>query len=490
MDRFVKKSLLSLIVSALLIRGVSAEIIFQDDLYHEVLSEGVLIDSLNQTGSPFLKFGNDGSDGEISWNNLNNEFEIDHKVIVTGGIESDGVIDFSAGSSFRIREESFGGNFNGISAPVCGSEGELAVDSDTDDLYICKDALSNNWSQIAGGGGSAIDLDMAYDNFGANASIITIDALQGQTGGLVFDGQLSGDEAVTIRNSDDGGAVTIENDGIGDSLRVNDGFGDSTPFVIDDIGNVGVLNVNPQNPLDLETFGDVIEIGDNSANDICIVFDDDAGVDRKLCWNDAEGGFEFSEPLAGLGIKSSPTPPGPCSASLSGEFWFNSATGLVYVCDTSNGRNKWLSSTANVFWGEALNASCGGNVSSLINSPQCPVRYGANLGYRNQRNGLYVPDDITIVGVGFNIDQNFYQNGCNVDFSAIYSPQPYNFNSNGSEITLTNWVVSGTGDLEFAIQNLNVDVPGGNWINFGPEPKNCQVMNNYIMNIYYRFKGA
>ena len=60
--------------------------------------------------------------------------------------------------------------------------------------------------------------------------------------------------ATRIINSSSGTALLIDNTGTGNSLVVNDASGDTTPFVINNDGNVGIGN-SPHNDIKLDIFG-------------------------------------------------------------------------------------------------------------------------------------------------------------------------------------------------------------------------------------------
>jgi hypothetical protein len=69
-------------------------------------------------------------------------------------------------------------------------DGALYYDTDNGSIYIY-DGVSEEWQEIATGSGGVDDLDDAYDNIGASAAKIIIDASESQTGGLEFESQVS-----------------------------------------------------------------------------------------------------------------------------------------------------------------------------------------------------------------------------------------------------------------------------------------------------------
>lgn len=158
-----------------------ALITFQDDDFEEVSSEGIVLDYDNVSSG------------------------VDLSIIANQGAEPDGIIRYnSTANEWEISNN--GGAFAAISTGGAGSD----------------------------------DIDDTYDNFGANPSTVNVDAAEGQTGGLSFVGSLAGDETVTVSNSAAGGGLLVENTGTGDSFRVNDVASDTSPFVIDDDGLIGV----------------------------------------------------------------------------------------------------------------------------------------------------------------------------------------------------------------------------------------------------------
>jgi len=149
----------TLVLTLSSIGAAQARILFQDDTFHEIPSENILLDS-NGTGTEdtSIQFGNSAvpaDNGTIKWDVTTDEFQFNNTVDITGNLdvsgdlEADGDVDFSAATQTRLREETFGGNFIGLLAPECQNDGELAVDTDTEDLYICIDNLANEWSLIS-----------------------------------------------------------------------------------------------------------------------------------------------------------------------------------------------------------------------------------------------------------------------------------------------------------------------------------------------------
>lgn len=147
------------------------------------------------------------------------------------------------------------------------------------------------------------------------------------------------------------GSGFIENTDVGQSFRVNDSKTDPSPFLIDDDGNVGIHNGAPAAPLDISGTGELIHLGDGTANNINLTFDD--GTDHTLTWNNGGIRFELSDDLfVGGGIEVSgnidfnlnqanefrfenlgiaPT----CDAGSTGLTYFDTSNSDSYMCDGS-----------------------------------------------------------------------------------------------------------------------------------------------------------
>lgn len=209
-----KKKLLRLIsatISPLLLLGAfagnaSAAIIFQDDTFHEIVSEGILIDA-NGTGADTtsIQFGNDAvssENGTITWDITNNQFLFNNSINVSGaatvadtldvngavflgdngdgvtidsntwditaagvgsgftGFTSTGVVNFSGSSSFRIREEA------DEATADCTTVNEIIIDTTEKRLYVCTaTGTPGTWTAVSG---ANQDFEAIYANDGDN----------------------------------------------------------------------------------------------------------------------------------------------------------------------------------------------------------------------------------------------------------------------------------------------------------------------------------
>lgn len=130
----------------------------------------------------------------------------------------------------------------------------------TDGQVLQWDNSASEWvpTTPSGGGGGGNTLDEAYDQ-GGNGSGRTINVTDGA---VQFTSTNAADESVEMTNSGNGGVLLIENTGTGQSLLVNDEASDTTPFAVDDEGNVGVKTNAPTASLDVE--GD-FKLGDDGS---------------------------------------------------------------------------------------------------------------------------------------------------------------------------------------------------------------------------------
>ena len=114
----------------------SAAILFQDDTFADVPSEGIIVDS-DDTGTDItFQLGNDGTDGQIKWNDLLSQFEFNNTVDITGGLSANGAVNFSGSTQTRIRETAT--VTNGVTS--CSNNGEVIVQTSTNQIYICTNA--------------------------------------------------------------------------------------------------------------------------------------------------------------------------------------------------------------------------------------------------------------------------------------------------------------------------------------------------------------
>lgn len=157
-------------------------------------------------------------------------------------------------------------------------------------------------------------------------------------------------------------------------------------------GNVGIATSSPSNKFDIQASGEIVELGDGSASDIVINFDE--GADRNFGWDDSENSISTFDEQLRFRTRQGSSPPVACTSAVTGMNWFDIDTGLLYLCDTSNSRNKWLSPQEAVIYGEEDDVCPSG--SNIGNEEDCSVDFGDQLGTNgNFEEGFYIPRDIT-----------------------------------------------------------------------------------------------
>lgn len=159
-NKWLLRALSSLTLMTLFMSpAAQAAILFQDDDFHDIPSEAILIDSdgagANDTA---VQFGNDGTaseNGVINWNITTNTFEFDHTVAITGGVSATGNANFSGSSEFHVREEA------DEATATCTTIDEVILDTAENRFYICT-ATGSPGTWIAADVGSADDFESVY----------------------------------------------------------------------------------------------------------------------------------------------------------------------------------------------------------------------------------------------------------------------------------------------------------------------------------------
>ena len=247
----IKKSIIGLVLFVIGINSVQAKIVFKNEfLIEENGTEAFVIDSGDDvTGDLVLQFGSSLAE-TITFDTVNTWFEFSDDVnfnenqLIAAEIENVSALP-GAGAGLGAAGEGRILILDTLdnTAPGCTSSPNCPANA----AYIWDGSA---WINIGGPGG--LNLDDAYNNFGANTSSIIVDAAESQTGGITFTGSLGGDETITVTNSGNGGGMLVENTGTGDSFRVNDVGSDTSPFIIDDAGLVGVGIDTPVAELDVK----------------------------------------------------------------------------------------------------------------------------------------------------------------------------------------------------------------------------------------------
>lgn len=139
----------------------------------------------------------------------------------------------------------------------------------TDGNVYTYDGVQAQWEKM-----SAMTLDDAYDNFGATASKITLDAAEGQTGGLEFESGMAGDIIFDLQSTGD---VSFQNNGVefasfndNGSMNLGDGlstvFVDGTNFRVNTQGEMTLVSDGSDNvAIDISDvgFATALSIGDS-----------------------------------------------------------------------------------------------------------------------------------------------------------------------------------------------------------------------------------
>ncbi len=149
----------------------SARILFQDDDYHDIDSEGLIINA-DDSGveNASIQFGNDSTDATILFNDTTGDIQFstdggdfsfsDDNITTTGttstgGLTSTGAVDFSGAGSFLLRQAS--------SNPGTCSEGEQLYNTTDNTVYVC--TAANTWTAQSAG---AQDFESVYGADGDN----------------------------------------------------------------------------------------------------------------------------------------------------------------------------------------------------------------------------------------------------------------------------------------------------------------------------------
>ncbi len=238
--------------------------------------------------------------------------------------------------------------------------------------------------------------------------------------------------------------------------------------------------------LDIDISGKFLEGGDGTANDIILNFDD--GTDRNFGWDDdysathTGGTFStFNEELAFRTLQSGAIPVA-CSGAVAGMLWMDVDTGLLYICDTSNGRNKWLGVTEmSLFGDESGNCTAGNDPGS---NEGCNVDWGNGLGPDTGSDlGLYIPHPITITGYGFSADDDACSSG-SFDVEVWSTGN----NTNDNNYTLEQTIAAGLNNQAHNANNLNIDIAGDQYILWGIDNNCGQNIDDWNVILYFRYR--
>jgi len=224
----------------------------------------------------------------------------------------------------------------------------------------------------------------------------------------------------------------------------------------------------------------------NTAADAILTFGNDLGVEM-LKFSDTNNRFEFTDDLhveGNLEVTGtisghllptpSSAPPFACSSSHAGMLWADTDTGIVYTCDTSNSRNKWLT-MQNATMGGTIGGICqSGN--DISNDKDCTVQTADSLEV-----GLYLGNPITITGYGFTQkDDTCISGSFDIEVWSTGS------SSNDETYSLDQVIASGlTGEAENST-GLNIDINGGQYIRLGIDNNCSSSIKRWSAIFYYK----
>ncbi len=177
-----------------------------------------------------------------------------------------------------------------------------------------------------------------------------------------------------------------------------------------------------------------------------------------------------------------PIPPAKCEFETYGRSYVDTDTGISYICDPT--RDKWLSSEVVILFGEQSGGCPNG--ADLSTNQNCGVEWGNGMGQDGvpPQIGLFLPYNMTVVAYGFSEDDD--------DCGGTFDLQIWGSGSNLSDegYTLQAEFATGlTGEAENS-QNVNVDIPRDQYINWGIE-NNCgggNTIDDFNIVLYFKWR--
>ncbi len=397
------------------------------------------------------------------------------------GITSTGTVDFSGSDSLIIRQDS-----DPATNAACTTVGEIIYDTTDLQLQHCTStgaAGAATWVQVEGSGSHTQNTD-----YGTIQNTFTLD--MDDTGGnvdLIFGttiGQYLRHDGTFFHFSDDmlmDGANSIQfrdvqlaiNSSVDGQMDIDaDTELEITSPLVDIIGNLNV-----------EGSGELVELGNNSASDIIINFDDDEGTYQQFGWDDSEEAFSTYYEEIALRTYQGTVPPLICNSLITGMQWMDTETGINYSCDTSNGRSKWLSIGDLSEQGAQPNLCSKGD--DLGDNEDCGISMGDRIGLGGDvpQMGLYLPYPATITGYGFSMDSDLCLAG-SFDIE-VWSTGS---NSDDNNYSLETTVAAGLTGEVYNSNSLNVDLNGDQYYIFGLDNNCNKDLREFSINLYYRWR--
>jgi hypothetical protein len=214
--RHMSRLLIAVIAFMSVAGSASARILFQDDDFDDVASEGIII-NFDDGGDEdvTLQFGNDSSDATMTFDDGTGDVTFDtpgadfffgsDNITTTGATSTDdltatGTVNFSGADAFRIRE-----NLDPATNSACTTVGELIMDTTSNDLQMCT-------ATGVAGAATWVDVDTDSGVDGGDAQTLdtldSLDFLRSNTSDSYTSGTLDFDSGTTLL-TDSGSTVDI-----------------------------------------------------------------------------------------------------------------------------------------------------------------------------------------------------------------------------------------------------------------------------------------
>lgn len=180
---------------AVLCPVTDARILFQDDSFADVISDGIILDADNDApGNIVIQFGETLAE-TLEWNSTDTRFDLSDDLNISGGLEVSDDIDLNLNELVEVRTE------NLSSAPTCnaGSAGRQYYDTDEDLLYFCDSVVWRRFDQSVMG--------QFYDSSGGTDLDTTTDVA------IPFDAETREDAGITHDTVTNNSRITLDNPG-------------------------------------------------------------------------------------------------------------------------------------------------------------------------------------------------------------------------------------------------------------------------------------
>ena len=252
----------------------NARILFEDDEFFNVNSEGIILDYNNDIGSTnadiTLQFGNDATDATIDYNGSTGDITL----ATPGGdfdfsddnLTTTGALLFSGSSEFHIREVA------DEAAATCTTVDEIVLDTTENTLYICTATGSpGTWTNAAAAAGT--DLQGAYDTDASGAHEILLAAGDGEA--VEIRANANGDDLLQLQNSGASNLINFQDLG-GTTINIDSLIVDwdaTGAFSLDSTANVhiGATGTASDFTLASDSAGDDLTIAVTGATDSSVV---------------------------------------------------------------------------------------------------------------------------------------------------------------------------------------------------------------------------